>query len=265
MRVIQVFIIYFLVGLAASIVGAVAGLGGGVIIKPVLDALGHYNVSTISILSSATVFSMAAVSLVNSRRLGVRVEGKTSLLLATGSIVGGVFGKNIFNYLLEYMNNQAFISMIQSTILALLMIIIFLLVTNKEKISPLHIESGFIIFFVGLMLGIISSFLGIGGGPLNVAILYLLFSMDAKQTIINSIFIIFFSQLATLITVGVTTGFQVYDLSMLIYMLIGAILGGMIGTSLSSRLTNQKMISIFNVTILIILGINIYNMVRYFV
>lgn len=56
-----------------------------------------------------------------------------------------------------------------------------------------------------------------------------------------------------------------YDLSMLKYMILGAIIGGIAGTSLASKLTNNKMITIFNVTIILILFINIYNMVRYFV
>ena len=49
-------IIYFLVGIIATTIGAISGIGGGVIIKPVLDTLGNYDISTISILSSFTRF-----------------------------------------------------------------------------------------------------------------------------------------------------------------------------------------------------------------
>lgn len=262
---IQIFIIYFLVGLCASILGSLAGLGGGVIIKPVLDTLGHYNVSTISVLSAATVFTMATVSLINARRFGVSIKGKTSLILAIGSIMGGIFGKSVFNYLIDLMQQPNLMSLMQSGILAILMLIIFVLVTNKEKMRTYQIESMWMIFLVGLILGIISSFLGIGGGPLNVAVLYLLFSMEAKQTIINSLFIIFFSQLSTLVTVGLTTGLAIYDLSMLVYMIVGAVLGGLLGTSFARKITNEKTIKIFNITIIVIFLINIYNMVRYFV
>lgn len=259
------FVLYFLVGLCASVLGSIAGLGGGVIIKPVLDTLGHYDVSTISVLSAATVFSMAVVSLINSKRLGVKIKGKTSLTLAIGSIMGGILGKSIFNYLITDINDTEFISFIQSGILAILMLVIFVLVSNKDKMHTYKIESIWVVVLVGLVLGIISSFLGIGGGPLNVAVLYLLFSMAAKETIINSIFIIFFSQLSTLITVGLTTGLNIYDLSMLKYMIVGAILGGLLGTSLSKKLTDQTTIMIFNVTIIVILFMNIYNMIRYYI
>lgn len=41
-------ILYFLVCVGASILGAISGIGGGVIIKPTLDAMGTMNVSAIS-------------------------------------------------------------------------------------------------------------------------------------------------------------------------------------------------------------------------
>ncbi|MFK4998842.1 TSUP family transporter [Bacillus sp. N9] len=88
-----VTIIYFLVGLLASTIGAIAGLGGGIIIKPVLDGIGTYDVATIGILSAATVFAMACVSLLKAARSGVKVNGKVSYLLAIGSISGGIIGK----------------------------------------------------------------------------------------------------------------------------------------------------------------------------
>ncbi|MCH1969832.1 hypothetical protein [Romboutsia hominis] len=62
-------IIYFLVGIIATTIGAISGIGGGVIIKPVLDTLGNYDISTISILSSFTVFSMSIVALLKSIKI----------------------------------------------------------------------------------------------------------------------------------------------------------------------------------------------------
>ena len=61
----DVFIIYavFLgVSFLASIVGAICGIGGGVIIKPVLDAFGVLDVSAISFLSGCTVLAMSLYS-----------------------------------------------------------------------------------------------------------------------------------------------------------------------------------------------------------
>src|SRR5699024_11950241 len=95
-----IFIIYFIIGLFASILGSMAGIGGGVIIKPILDTIGLDDVSTISVLSASTVFAMAAMSLITmlfSKKLQVRF--KIASLLAIASIIGGIIGKGIFNRL----------------------------------------------------------------------------------------------------------------------------------------------------------------------
>ncbi len=60
-------IIFFAVCFLASIVGAICGIGGGVIIKPVLDAFGVLDVKVISFLSGCTVLSMTTYSVLRSR------------------------------------------------------------------------------------------------------------------------------------------------------------------------------------------------------
>ncbi|MGB4608662.1 MAG: hypothetical protein GX243_05760 [Tissierellia bacterium] len=52
----KISILYFLITLFATTLGSTSGMGGGVIIKPVLDAFGHYDIETISVLSSVSVF-----------------------------------------------------------------------------------------------------------------------------------------------------------------------------------------------------------------
>ena len=47
--------------LAASTVGGICGVGGGVVIKPLLDAAGIMSVSTLSFLSGLTVLAMACL------------------------------------------------------------------------------------------------------------------------------------------------------------------------------------------------------------
>ncbi len=56
------YIIFFIISFGACIVGAICGIGGGVIIKPVLDAFGVLSVSAISFLSGCTVLAMTCYS-----------------------------------------------------------------------------------------------------------------------------------------------------------------------------------------------------------
>ncbi|KAB8126583.1 sulfite exporter TauE/SafE family protein [Gracilibacillus oryzae] len=255
--------LYFVIGLSASTIGAVAGLGGGVIIKPLLDLLADYDLATIGILSAATVLSMAAISLINFRKnKEITIDKVTSSIVAAGSIIGGFAGKAMFNYIVISLHITTITAIIQSAILAGLLLFIYIYLKMKHNLKTFMLKNRTIIFGVGFSLGFLSAFLGIGGGPLNVAILCLLFSMTIKEAGINSIFIIFFSQLAALLLVAFTTGYGNADLSMLYFMIPGGIIGGMIGSNAVSKLNNMQVQKIFNVSIIMIICINLYNIVN---
>ena len=57
---LYLYTVFAAVSLLASAAGAVCGIGGGVLIKPVLDAFGVLDVASISFLSGLTVLSMSA-------------------------------------------------------------------------------------------------------------------------------------------------------------------------------------------------------------
>jgi len=61
------------------------------------------------------------------------------------------------------------------------------------------------------MLGMFSAFLGIGGGPINVAVLCILFGFDLRNSARISVFIILFSQISGLIVKGMNGFFYVIE------------------------------------------------------
>lgn len=262
MELIEITILYFLIGLLASVFGSIAGVGGGIIIKPVLDLLGHYDVMVISIMSAATVFSMAGVSLYISLRTGGKVNGKISLFLATGSIIGGFFGKTIFNYIAIKINPLELLTVIQSSLLGVIMIFILYFVNKKNK-RTYDMTQKSVVLITGFILGVLASFLGIGGGPLNVAVLMLFYSMGVKESALNSIFIIFFSQLSSLLVIGYTADFSEFNFSVLGLIVFGGIIGGFIGSRLSGRLKENYVQKIFNIGIGALVILNFFNAIRY--
>ncbi|WP_010094751.1 hypothetical protein [Ornithinibacillus scapharcae] len=105
-----------------------AGLGGGIIIKALRDFLNDYDLQTIGVLSAATVLAMATVSLIKLRISNVRIDKENGFIIAIGSILGGVIGKWIFNILVLEMGLDQLIGKIQSSILAILLNVIFIIV-----------------------------------------------------------------------------------------------------------------------------------------
>ncbi len=251
-------LIYLLIALGSTTIGAMAGLGGGIIIKPILDVFGHYDLSTIGVLSSCTVFAMAIVSLGKKLISGFKVEMGKLLSMSMGSVAGGIVGKFAFDALLNSFE-ASIVKSSQSAMLAVLMTLILIFVLNKHRIKTFEVKNKVICFFAGALMGVVASFLGIGGGPLNVAVIYLLFSCDAKEAAIYSVFTIFFSQLASIGTIFLSTGFGAYDLTVLPYMIFGGIAGGFLGEFLSKKATNRQVELMFDITLTCIIVVNLVN------
>lgn len=253
-------IIYLLVALFSTTIGAISGLGGGVIIKPVLDVMGQYDVATIGLLSSFTVFSMALVSSIKHCASGIKIEGKRTIFISIGSIAGGFAGKTLFSILSAGVEEGSYITAVQSFVLALLLLLV-LVYLFSNNIQNLNIGNIVIIIAAGFILGLAASFLGVGGGPFNVVLLSLLFSMDSRAAAVHSVLIILFSQSAKILAVFLDTGFGAYDLSLLLYMIPGGVAGGLIGSTFNRKLNSEIIHFLFKTVVISIIGLNIYNLI----
>ncbi|WP_062532042.1 hypothetical protein [Jeotgalibaca dankookensis] len=69
-----IVVLYFVVVLLSNTIGALSGIGGGVIIKPALDAVGAHDLTNISFFSGVAVFVMAVVSLFDQFKSGFKVR-----------------------------------------------------------------------------------------------------------------------------------------------------------------------------------------------
>lgn len=252
-------VIYAVVIFIATFLGASAGLGGGVIIKPVLDFINVHDLATISFLSSSAVFTMAIYSTIKQYLNKVKFDYAMIALVAVGAIIGGNIGSNVFSYLLTVMDNRM-LKFMQAVMLAVLLIIVIINVNTKHR--NLCVRNRAVTLFIGLLLGAISSFLGIGGGPINVAVFVFFFSVDMKTATVYSIATILFSQASKLISIGLNSGFGSFDLSLLIFVLPAAILGGIFGTKLNRKADEKTIKAIFNVTVICIILLNIYNAIN---
>ena len=155
-------IIYSIIVLCATMIGAITGLGGGIIIKPAFDVVGIDTTSMISVYSTVAVFTMCLVSIYKRSKLGFQVDKHIVFGLAFDSIIGGKIGDIVFLQAVEMMGNQ-FVSITQSIILFVLLGRIILFTLNKEKIQTLTVSNLIAIISIGLCVGIISVYLGIGG------------------------------------------------------------------------------------------------------
>ena len=265
---IELKIFFLMVSFGASVIGSICGIGGGTIIKPVLDSFGLISVNSISFLSGSTVLSMAIVSLIKSKN-GEEGEINYSVVipLAIGAILGGFLGKWTFDTIRIHMGNDNLVGLIQSSIMAIIMILtmVFLSYSKKEHgFKVVFKRNIFVSVLIGFILGLLSAFLGIGGGPINIVILTVVFLMPTRVAAINNLFIIMFSQLASLTYTIMTKRVPEYDIIILILMISGGIGGGILGSRFRDRLSNLAIQKLFSGLMIVILLINIGNVIKFY-
>ena len=186
----MLYVIVFLVCFLSSIAEAICGIGGGVIIKPVLDTFDMMSVAAVSFLSGCTVLSMTTYSVVKSKMSGESlIEQKTGFPLAVGA--------------------------------------------------------------------------ALGGGPINLVVLFFFFSMSTKTATENSLYIIFFSQITSLISSVAAGNVPEFEISMLLLMAAGGIGGGIAGRVINKKMSDRLVNRLFIALMIAILFINLYNIYNF--
>ncbi len=260
----MIYFVFWAVCFCASVVGAICGIGGGVIIKPVLDAFGVLDVASISFLSGCTVLSMTAYSVLKGKlSRESHVQKNTGVPLALGAAFGGLIGKWLFSYISSLSPDRNKVGAVQAVCLIVVTIGTLLYTLYKRRIKTHQIENVLICVMIGEALGIMSSFLGIGGGPMNLVVLFYFFSMSTKVAAENSLYIILFSQTASLISSLVTGSVPEFQMGALVLMVCGGILGGICGRSLNKKLDEKTVDRLFISLMVLMILINVYNIYKF--
>jgi len=121
-----------------------------------------------------------------------------------------------------------------------------------DRIKIHHITNKAVCIIIGFVLGILSSFLGIGGGPINLVALFYFFSMDTKTSGQNSLYIILFSQAASLINSIAASQIPEFSFLILAFMVLSGIAGG--------ATTVNKLFIVLMAEIMMICCYNIYQL-----
>lgn len=253
---------YLIISLLASVAGAICGIGGGVIIKPTLDLFHLDSVATVSFLSGCTVLAMSCYSVTKSMRSGdSQIDLKVGTPLAIGAALGGVAGKEMFGAVSARFAETA--GAVQATCLFLITLGTMVYTLCKARIRTRKIFKAWVCLTIGLVLGIMSSFLGIGGGPINLVVFYFFFSMDTKTAAQNSLYVILISQCTSLLSTLLTRSVPAFSWLSLCLMVAGGIGGGMLGRVLNKHMDNKAVDKLFMGLMVVIMGISLYNMYQY--
>ena len=257
-------IIFILVSFFASVIGCICGIGGGVIIKPVLDAFGLYSVSTISFMSGCIVLSMTSYSVLKAQLAHESViEKGVSTYLGIGAALGGLAGKQLFDLVKGLFANANTVGSVQAAALFTVTLLTALYTVYKERIHTKNVRNPIVCIAIGLALGLMSAFLGIGGGPINLVVLYFFFSMETKVAAQNSLYIILFSQITSLVFTLVSGTTPEFPVGLFAVMVLCGILGGVVGRRINKKIDSQTVSKLFLGLLVVIMCVCCYNFLQY--
>ena len=268
--------VYLIIILFATLAGATCGMGGGVIIKPLLDAISSYTTFQINLVSSICVLAMALSSIVKHCIGKTKCLWKTAVCASMGSLIGGICGEFIFDAV-RHQATAAFgksadyqIKIIQNSVLASLLVcvLIFMLVKKPKNVYEQSNKRVIAVFVCSCVLGIISTFLGIGGGPINVCVLCIAMKSNMKEVTLYSLLTIFWAQVAKHIKLVVTGGFTnnvVFDASLTWWIMLViaavAVIGGIVGAIVNKKFPVKVVSCVYYAVIVLVIILNVYNIV----
>jgi len=181
-----------LVGIFIGTMSGFFGIGGGMILVPILLVLGFDIKDAIGISIMQMVFSSVYGSYLNHK--------KGSLIVGEGIFVG--FGGFLGGYLGGYVTTYVSDTLLQFTFFALLLFALFRLFfsQNHEDESQTKSLSKVLLFSIGVIIGIFAITLGIGGSIILTPLLVGLLHYPLKKAVSAGLFFVAFSSIAGLIS-----------------------------------------------------------------
>jgi uncharacterized membrane protein YfcA len=158
-----------LIGLAAGFLSGLFGVGGGILIVPALMLLVSFDQRIAAGTSLAAIVPMSVVGVV-SYAVGGSVDWVAAALLAAGAIVGAQVGSHLLSRLPRRALRWGFIAFLLVVIVSL-----FLVIPSREASIEFSVGSVISLVALGLVTGVLSGLLGIGGGAVVVPMLIVLF------------------------------------------------------------------------------------------
>ncbi len=157
------------IGLLSGLMSGLFGVGGGTVIVPLLVLLLHFDQRLASGTSLAAVVPTAVVGVVSYAVHG-SVAWIPALILAAGAVIGAQIGTWLVVRVPLTALRWAFVGF-----LVVVIVTLFLVIPSREAVLDLTWVTGVGLAMTGVITGILSGLLGVGGGVVGVPALMLLF------------------------------------------------------------------------------------------
>jgi uncharacterized membrane protein YfcA len=257
---------FLLLGLGGvvGILSGMFGVGGGFLMTPLLFFIGIPPAVAVATEANQIVASSFSGALAHLKRK--TVDLRMGLILLIGGIIGAGIGLIIFNYLKSVGQVDLLVKLCYVAFLGIIGSLMFIeslraiLKTQSGSIPkkvrrprsfiqqlPFKMRfrtSGLYIsvippILVGLLVGILSAIMGVGGGFIMVPAMIYILGMPTKVVVGTSLFqIIFVTGFTTVL--HATTNYTV-DIALAVLLLLGGVIGAQLGSQFGARLRAEQL------------------------
>lgn len=231
-------------GFVAGILGSMIGLGGGIIVVPVLTFMGFPPTAAASnsLFAALSNSISSTISYSRQKRIEYSLGLKLGLLSVPGTILGAVMSTDVTPDLFKIL--FGFVLIASS---------VYIFLRKKIETSDKQLSKQMMLFAVGasFFAGILSAFFGIGGGIIFVPLMVVGMGMAMKKAAPTSQLILFFASLSGVI-VHSLLGHP--DFLQAGFLAIGSFVGGLVGARLSLDVKERYLQILVSLVILITAG-----------
>ena len=210
-------------GFAAGLLGSMIGLGGGIIVVPVLTFLGFPPTAAASNSLFAALSNAIAstISYSKQKRIEYPLGIKLGLLSIPGTVLGALISTDVAPDVFKILFGFVLIASAA-----------YIFLRKKIETREKTISKQMMIFAIGasFFAGIISSFFGIGGGIIFVTLMVVGMGMAMKKAAPTSQMILLFASLSGVIVHSLLGHPDFLQAGLLA---IGSFIGGLVGARLS--------------------------------
>ncbi|WKL58850.1 sulfite exporter TauE/SafE family protein [Asticcacaulis sp. ZE23SCel15] len=261
-------------GVLVGFVSGLFGVGGGFLMAPVLVSLGIP--PSVAVASQAGHVLATSTSSVMSYSQSDSVDYRMGAVMAAGGVVGAIIGVEIFRILrllgqIDLVVSVAYLLVLGSIGGMMLNESLSAMLRRRKGESPPRPKvkrpvwiyglpfkmrfprSGLYISFIppaaiGLLVGILSAMMGVGGGFLIVPAMIYILRMKASVVVGTSLFQIIITTLVTMILQAVRN--HSVDMILALILLAGGVVGGQAGIRMANRFRADELRAIMAVIIL---------------
>ena len=228
-------------GFAAGVLGSMIGLGGGIIVVPVLTFLGFSPTAAASNSLFAALSNAIAstISYSKQKRIEYPLGIKLGLLSVPGTVLGALISSDVAPDVFKVLFG-----------LVLVASAVYIFVRRNLESREKTISKQMMVFAIGasFFAGIISSFFGIGGGVVFVPLMVAGMGIAMKRAAPTSQLILLFASLSGVITHSLLGHPDFMQAGLLA---IGSFAGGLVGARLSIDIKERYLQILVSVVILI--------------